>query len=40
MAEAVAIRNGDTLTRVLEEKRGVKAHEIYTWVQKMKKMNP
>ena len=40
MAEAVTVRRGDTLTRILLEKRGLKAHEIYPWLQKMKKMNP
>jgi hypothetical protein len=40
MAEAFTIRHGDTLTKILDEKRGLKAHEIYPWIQKMKKMNP
>lgn len=40
MADAYTIRHGDTLTRILDEKRGLKAHEIYPWMQKMKKMNP
>jgi hypothetical protein len=40
MAEAVTVRHGDNLTRILGDKRGLKAHEIYPWVQKIKKMNP
>jgi len=40
MAEAVTVRHGDTLTRILEQKWGLKAHEIYPWQRKMVTMNP
>ena len=40
MAQAVTVRHTDTITRILKEKRGLKAHEIYPWQRKMVKMNP
>jgi hypothetical protein len=40
VAQAVAVRHGDTLTNILEQKRGLKTHEIYPWQRKMVKMNP
>jgi hypothetical protein len=40
MAQAVTISHGDTLTRILENKRGLKAHEVHAWLRKLRLLNP
>jgi hypothetical protein len=40
MAETVTVRHGDTLAKILKEKRGLNPHEIYPWQRKIATMNP
>jgi hypothetical protein len=40
MAQAVTVQHGDTITRILKAKRGLKEHEIHTWRTKLGRMNP
>ncbi len=40
MAEAVFVRHGDTLTKILKEKRGLQDYEIHAWQHRMVKLNP
>ncbi len=40
MAEAVTVKFGDTLTKILKNKRGLKDSEIYSWLRKMRPLNP
>ncbi len=40
MAEVVTIAHGDSISRILKNKRGVKEHEINTWLRKLRTINP
>ncbi len=40
MAEAVTISYGNTLTRILKNKRGLKDHEVHAWLRKLRPLNP
>lgn len=40
MAQAVTVKPGDTVTRLLKHHRGLKDHEIYAWLSKMRLLNP
>jgi hypothetical protein len=40
MAEAVTISDGDTLTKILKTNRGLKDHEVYSWLRKLRPLNP
>ena len=40
MAEAVTISHGDTLTKILKNKRGLKDHEVHAWLDKLRPLNP
>lgn len=40
MAQAVTVSHGDTLTGILENKRGLNAHEVHAWLLKLRPLNP
>ena len=40
MAEAVTISHGDTLTKILKNRRGLKDHEVHGWLDKLRPLNP
>jgi hypothetical protein len=40
MAEIVTIAHGDTLTGILKRKRGLNDRQIYTWLRKLRAINP
>jgi hypothetical protein len=40
MAEIVTIAHGDTLTGILKRKRGLNDGQIYTWLRKLRAINP
>lgn len=40
MAQQVTVRHGDTLSKILKEKRGLQDHDIHAWQRKMVKLNP
>jgi hypothetical protein len=40
MPEVVTIAHGDTISRILKNKKGIKEHEINTWIRKLRTINP
>jgi phage tail protein X len=40
MAQAVTVRHGDTITRILKENKALQQHEIHTWLSKLGRINP
>jgi hypothetical protein len=40
MPEVVTIAHGDTISRILKNKKGIKEHEINTWMRKLRTINP
>jgi hypothetical protein len=40
MAETVTVAHGDTLTGILKRKRGLNDGQLYTWLRKVRPLNP
>ena len=40
MAQAVIVKTGDTVTKLLKQKRGLQNHEIISWLPKVRRINP
>lgn len=40
MAETVVVAHGDTLINILKSKRGIKDHDTYAWLGKLRPINP
>ena len=40
MVQAKTVQPGDTITRILSRKRGLKEHEVNLWMPKMRRINP
>lgn len=40
MAQAVTVGSGDTMIGLLKQHRGLKDHEAYLWLDKLRKINP
>jgi len=40
MAEAVTVQFGDSLTKILKNRRGIRDHEVPAWLGKLRPMNP
>lgn len=40
MAQAVTVISGDTITSLLKKHRGIKDHEVYSWLNMTHQLNP